>query len=190
MPDLRRQCGAASASCAGVQSRQLPAHASDAGADQGLVADQPEGEADQDRREGRQPRPLRRLPDGRGRHPTANVPGDFAADRGTTAAATTCASMRRATVMRSCQPTEECVQMPAKMVRSAPRPPFGAPTVAAVVRATSPYCQNAAKAQQSTPVRGSSGEPRLMRQTRLDTTSDQFHPEWNYTIRPRRPSKS
>jgi hypothetical protein len=23
------------------------------------------------------------LPDGRGRHPTANVPGDFAADRGT-----------------------------------------------------------------------------------------------------------
>jgi hypothetical protein len=27
------------------------------------------------------------------------------------------------------------------------------------VRAASPYCQNAAKAQQSTPVRGSSGNP-------------------------------
>jgi hypothetical protein len=40
--------------------------------------------------------------------------------------------------------------MPAKMVGSAPRPPFGAPTVAAVVRAASPYCENAAKAQQST----------------------------------------
>jgi hypothetical protein len=30
-------------------------------------------------------------------------------------------------------------------------PPFGAPTVAAFVRAASPYCENAAKAQQSTP---------------------------------------
>ena len=50
--------------------------------------------------------------------------------------------------------------MPAKMARSAPRPPFGAPTVTAVVRAASPSCQNAAKAQKSTPVRGSSGESR------------------------------
>ena len=32
---------------------------------------------------------------GRGRHPTANVPGDFAADRGTTAAAATSACVRR-----------------------------------------------------------------------------------------------
>src|SRR5256885_4353379 len=48
-----------------------------------LVADKPEGEADQDRRQGRQPRPLRRLPDGRGRHPTANAPADSVADRGT-----------------------------------------------------------------------------------------------------------
>src|SRR5262249_942845 len=55
----------------------------------------------QDRREGREPRPLCCLPDGRGRHPTANVPGDSAAHRGTAAAATTSASMRRSTVMRS-----------------------------------------------------------------------------------------
>src|SRR5262245_44276602 len=48
-----------------------------------------------------EPRPLRRLPDGRGRHPGANVPGDSAADRGTAAAATTRARMRRSTVMRS-----------------------------------------------------------------------------------------
>src|SRR5499427_4433106 len=74
---------------------QLHAHAGDAGADQGLVADESEGQADQDRREGRQPRPLCRLPDGRGRHPTANVPGDSAADSGTAAAATTSASVRR-----------------------------------------------------------------------------------------------
>src|SRR5262249_31627811 len=45
--------------------------------------------------------PLHRLPDGRGRHPTANVPRDFAAHRGTAAAATTSASMRCSTVMRS-----------------------------------------------------------------------------------------
>src|SRR5262245_65948849 len=48
-----------------------------------------------------EPRPLCRLPDGRGRHRTANVPGDFAAHRGATAAATTSASVRRSTVMRS-----------------------------------------------------------------------------------------
>ena len=63
--------------------------------------DEPEGEADQNRREGSEPRTLRRLSDGRGRHPPANVPGDFAADRGTTTAATTSAGMRRSMVMRS-----------------------------------------------------------------------------------------
>jgi hypothetical protein len=74
--------------------------------DQGLVADKLEGKADQDRREGRQPRPLCRLPDGRGRHPTANVPGDSAAHPGTAGAATTCASVRRSKVMQS-RATEE-----------------------------------------------------------------------------------
>ena len=43
----------------------------DARTDQGLVADELEGEADQDRREGGEPRTLCRLPDGRSRHPTA-----------------------------------------------------------------------------------------------------------------------
>jgi len=42
------------------------------------VADEPAGEAHRDRREGGEPRPLHRLLDGRGRHPTANVPGDSA----------------------------------------------------------------------------------------------------------------
>src|SRR5262249_42311988 len=73
----------------------------DAGADQGLVTDKLEGQVDQDRRESCEPRPLCRLPDGRGRHRTANVPGDFAAHRGTAAAATTSAGVRRSTVMRS-----------------------------------------------------------------------------------------
>ena len=55
----------------------------------------PEGEADQDWREGGEPRPLCRVPDGRGRHSPANVPGDFAVHRGTAAAAATSASVRR-----------------------------------------------------------------------------------------------
>src|SRR5262249_16150657 len=74
-----------------------------------------EGKADQDRREGGEPWPLYRLPDGRGRHPTANVPGDSAAHRGIAAAATTSASVRRSIVMRSCvqqQRRETCAQMP------------------------------------------------------------------------------
>ena len=39
----------------------------------------------QDRREGGEPRPLCGLPNGGGRHRTANVPGDSAAHRGTAA---------------------------------------------------------------------------------------------------------
>src|SRR5262249_36237867 len=101
VPDVCRKRGAAPASCARLQPRQFPAHAGDAGADQGLVADDLEGKGDQDPREGGEARSLCYLPDGRGRHPTANVPRDFAAHRGTAAAATTSASMRCSTVMRS-----------------------------------------------------------------------------------------
>ena len=49
-------------------------------------------EADQDRCEGGLPRSLRPISDGRDRHPSADVPKDFAADCGTTAAATTSAA--------------------------------------------------------------------------------------------------
>jgi hypothetical protein len=67
VPNVRRRRGAAPpASRARPQSRQFPAHAGDAGADQGLVADESEG----NRREGGEPRPLCYLPDGRGRHCT------------------------------------------------------------------------------------------------------------------------
>ena len=60
------------------------------------------GEADQNRREKVvSPRTLHHLPDGRGRHRTANVPRDFAAHRGATAAATARASMKRLIVTRS-----------------------------------------------------------------------------------------
>jgi len=56
---------------------------------------------------------------------------------------------------------EDCVQMPAKMARSDPLPPFGAPTVMAVMRAASLSCQNEEKAQKCTPNLKSSGESRI-----------------------------
>jgi hypothetical protein len=83
-----------------LQSWQLSPHACNTGADQGLVADELEGEADQGRREGGEPRTLCRIPNGGGRHPTTNVPGDTAADRGATAAATTRAGMKCSIVTR------------------------------------------------------------------------------------------
>ena len=45
-----------------------------------VVADQPAREADQDRRQGRQPRPLRRLPIGRGLGVASDVCGNLVAD--------------------------------------------------------------------------------------------------------------
>jgi len=59
-----------------------------------MVADQPARKADQDRREGREPRSLRDLPDGRGRGVGANVRRHPVADRPT--AGTTHTSMRGA----------------------------------------------------------------------------------------------
>src|SRR5262249_52974327 len=56
--------------------------------------------------EGSEPWPLCYLPNGRGRHRTANVPRDFAAHRGATAAATTSASVRRSMSCTQEQPTE------------------------------------------------------------------------------------
>src|SRR5215467_8447863 len=62
-------------------------------------------EADQDRRQGGEPRPLHRVPDGRGRNPTADVPGDFATYRGTAAAAAVGTGMRRPIFINKRQPT-------------------------------------------------------------------------------------
>jgi hypothetical protein len=85
--DVRCHCRSALASCAHLQSRQFPAHPRNAGTDQGLVPDEPEGEADQDRREGGEPRPLHRLPDGGSRHPERPLCRYPAPDRGTAVAA-------------------------------------------------------------------------------------------------------
>ena len=96
----RWYCRACAALCSAVEvtGSMLPAgnllwltawhRACDAGADQ-LVADKPQGKADQDRREDRDPRPLCRLSDGRDRHSEKFVRRDFAAHRGVTAASGT-----------------------------------------------------------------------------------------------------
>src|ERR1019366_1562694 len=91
----------ASASCAGLQSRQFPADAGSAGGDQAVVADQPAGKTRQNWSQGRAPWTLRHIPDGRGRGAEGIIPGDSAADRGTTATATTSACVRRPVVMRA-----------------------------------------------------------------------------------------
>ncbi len=76
-----RQRSAASASHACLQSRQLHADAGSAGGSQAVVADEPEGEARQDRGQDRHACPVCHLPDGRGRGAKGIVPGNLAADR-------------------------------------------------------------------------------------------------------------
>ena len=104
---IRRQRGPASASRARLQSWQFPAHAGDARADQGLV--QPEGKADQDRRESRQPRPVCRLPDGGSRDPKKPLRRRPAAHRRTATAASHVNSMRRSVSRVRQNPQEKCV---------------------------------------------------------------------------------
>jgi hypothetical protein len=53
--------------------------------------------------------------------------------------------------------------MPAKMARSAPRPPFGLPEVPVAVRIALLPCREPGKSRISKPVRESSGESRLKR---------------------------
>src|ERR1700692_943845 len=62
---------------------------------------------------------------------------------------------------------EECVLMPAKMSRSAPRPPFRLREVSIAVRTLRLSCRKAGKAPIFTPVRESSGESRLKGSTEL-----------------------
>ena len=81
MPFLRGQCRPPSASCACLQPRQFHANAGDAQGGGAVVTSQPARQADQDRCQGRQPWPLRHLPNGRGRSVTSDVPGNPVADR-------------------------------------------------------------------------------------------------------------
>jgi hypothetical protein len=82
---VHSQCRAASASCAGLQSHKLHADAGSAGGSRTMVADEPAGEAHQNRRHDRAPWPLRHLPDGQGCGAERIILGDSAADRRATA---------------------------------------------------------------------------------------------------------
>jgi hypothetical protein len=66
VPQVQPQRRPAPASCAGLQSRQLHADPGVAEGGGALVADHHQGEAGQDRRQGRRSWPLRHVPDGRG----------------------------------------------------------------------------------------------------------------------------
>jgi Transposase DDE domain group 1 len=83
---------------------------------------------------------------GRGRHRTANVPRDFAAHRGATAAATARASMKRLIVTRSSAiDRRNASHMPVKIARSAPRPSFGLPELLVAIHTSRQSCYKAGK---------------------------------------------
>jgi hypothetical protein len=56
---------------------------------------------------------------------------------------------------------EQYVQMPAKIARSAARPPFGLPEMLVAVHASRLSCREAEKAPIFTPVQESSGESKI-----------------------------
>jgi hypothetical protein len=86
-----------------------------------VVADQPAREADQDRRQGRQPRSLRHLPNGGGRSVASDVPGNPVADR--PAAGTARATMRSAGGQIHREPRQRYALIKAKLrVPAAARP--------------------------------------------------------------------
>src|SRR5262249_40231125 len=128
--------------------------------DQGLVADELKRTADQDRREGREPRPLCRLPNGRGRHASATVPGNSAAHRGTAA---TAATRRSGVHAFKCNRRDEHVRKPGEMARSASS--TAVPTCRCDgIRPHSAFdLQQAAKARIFTAIGYSSGESQLKR---------------------------
>src|SRR3954454_24423083 len=96
MPYLRRQCRASSAPRARLQPGQFHADASHAEGSGDVVADQLARKADQNRREGRQSRPIRHVPARRGRGAETDVRRNPIADRPT--AGTARASMTGAGV--------------------------------------------------------------------------------------------
>ena len=81
LPPLRRQCCSTSTACAGLQPRQLPAHAGAAGRGGAVVDDHVARAAGEDRRQDRPPRPIDRVSDGRGRGAGRSVPGNSECDR-------------------------------------------------------------------------------------------------------------
>src|SRR5262249_32246669 len=91
-----------------------------------------------------------RFTNGGRRHPTTNVPGDTAANRGTTAAATT----------RAVQEQSTGGMRPVKIARSAPRSSSGLPELLVAIHTSRQSCGKAGKARIFALVCGSSEESR------------------------------
>ena len=105
---------------------------------------------------------LCRFSDGRGRDPTAHVPGDFAADRRTTAAASACAGLRRSIghALKSNR-REECVQNPRENGQISCSPTVsGCPRYGSGPRHP-PVLPERRKTQKFALVRGSYGESQV-----------------------------
>src|SRR5262249_39284533 len=91
----------------------------------------------------------------------ANVPGDFAADRGTTAAATTSASVRRSMSCIQEQPTEGVRPNARGNGQIRPSTKLGLPEVLVAVGTSRLSCKRAGKTRTLMPVWDSSGESRF-----------------------------
>src|ERR1035437_6051360 len=76
--------------------------------------------------------------------------------------------------------------MPAKMARSAPRPPSGLPEVTVAVRIALLPCRVSGKPRISKPVRESSGESRFKAVRTKSPTQDR-HFDLSYTMTPSHP---
>ena len=100
-----------------------------------------------------------RLPDGRSRHPTANVPGNFADDRRAAAAATS-ASVRRSMVMHS-RSTDGGLRPNTRENQIRPSTPFEAPAMSAATIAPIRTSEQFRKSLQFTLIQASSGESRV-----------------------------
>jgi hypothetical protein len=119
VPLLRRQRGPPSVARAGLQSRQLHADAGDAEDGGAVVADQPAGEADRDRRQGRQSWPLHHVPNGRGRGVATDVRRHPVADRPVAGASRS--SMTETVVRCDGRRRQRCASMKAKQQVAASR---------------------------------------------------------------------
>jgi hypothetical protein len=98
--EARMTSGAAAITSSGEMIRSLAALCFLSSGNTSSVADEPEGETDQDQREGGEPWALHRIPNGRGRHPEKFVRRHPAADRGTAATARSSARVKRSVAMR------------------------------------------------------------------------------------------
>jgi hypothetical protein len=146
MPFLRRQRRSSSAPRTGLQPWQFHADTHDAQGGGAVVADQSAGEADQDRCQGRQPRPPRYVPNGRGRgiaadvqrHPDAYCPASGAA----------CTSVRDAGIECDKQRRQRCAMRRQSNKFYAPRggnPSIPLPAAPIAVRA---FCNGGPKTRQ------------------------------------------